>query len=73
MSDNQCKLPVTLLEETNYLTWCPAMEAHLRVLGVVRIVIGERTELEVLDYAGATPQFGWCRLPVHLMLCVGYT
>jgi transposase InsO family protein len=50
MSDNPSKLTVGLLEEANFPTWRPAMEACLRQLGVFRIVTGERTEPEVPDY-----------------------
>jgi hypothetical protein len=55
MSDNPSKLTVGLLEETNFLTWCPAMEARLRQLGVFCIVTGERTEPEEPNYVEETP------------------
>jgi hypothetical protein len=54
MSDNPSKLTVPLLEETNFPTWRPAMEARLRQLGVFRIVTGERTEPEAPDYVVKT-------------------
>jgi transposase InsO family protein len=44
MSDNLSKLSVPLLEEANYLTWRPAMEARLRQFGIFRIVTGETQE-----------------------------
>jgi hypothetical protein len=44
MSDNPSKLSVPLLEEANYPTWRPAMEARLRQFGVFRIVTGETQE-----------------------------
>jgi hypothetical protein len=44
MSDNPSKLSVPLLEEANYPTWRPAMEARLRQLGIFRIVTGETQE-----------------------------
>jgi hypothetical protein len=55
MSDNPSKLTVGLLEEANFPTWRPAMEARLRQLGVFRIVTGERTEPEEPDYVEETP------------------
>jgi transposase InsO family protein len=45
MSDNPSKLSVPLLEEANYPTWRPAMEARLRQLSIFRIVTGETQEL----------------------------
>jgi hypothetical protein len=44
MLDNPLKLSVPLLEEANYLTWRPAMEARLRQFSVLRIVTGETQE-----------------------------
>jgi hypothetical protein len=44
MSDNPSKLSVPLLEEVNYPTWRPAMEARLRQFGVFRTVTGETQE-----------------------------
>jgi hypothetical protein len=44
MSDNPSKLSVPLLEEANYPTWRPAMEAPLRQFSVFRIVTGETQE-----------------------------
>jgi transposase InsO family protein len=55
MSDNPSKLSVGLLEEANFPTWRPAMEARLRQLGVFRIVTGKRTEPEEPDYVEETP------------------
>jgi hypothetical protein len=54
MLDNPLKLIVPLLEETNFPTWRPAMEARLRQLGVFRIVTGERTEPKEPDYVVET-------------------
>jgi hypothetical protein len=44
MLDNPLKLSVPLLEEANYPTWCPAMEARLRQFGVFCIVTGKTQE-----------------------------
>jgi hypothetical protein len=44
MSDNPSKLSVPLLEEANYPTWRPAMEARLRQFGDFRIVTVETQE-----------------------------
>jgi transposase InsO family protein len=64
MSDNPSKLTVPLLEETNYPTWRPAMEARLRQLGVFRIVTGERQQPEEPDYVTPTPAGGTATAPV---------
>jgi hypothetical protein len=64
MSDNLSKLTVGLLEEANFPTWRPAMEARLRQLGVFRIVTGERTEPEEPDYTVATPAAGTAAAPI---------
>jgi hypothetical protein len=45
MLDNPLKLSVPLLEEANYSTSCPAMEARLRQLGDFHIVTGKTQEL----------------------------
>jgi hypothetical protein len=44
MLDNPSKLSVPYLEEANYPTWCPAMEARLHQFGVFRMVTGETQE-----------------------------
>jgi hypothetical protein len=62
--DNPSKLMVPLLEETNFPSWRPAMEARLRQLGVFRIVTGERKEPEVPDYAVPTPAAGTAAAPI---------
>jgi hypothetical protein len=55
MSDGPLELSMPLLEEANYPTWRPAMEAHLRQLGVFRIVTGKRTAPQTPDYVKETP------------------
>jgi hypothetical protein len=64
MSDNPSKLTVGLLEEANFPTWRPVMEARLRQLGVFRIVTGERTEPEEPNYVVPTPAGGTAAAPV---------
>jgi hypothetical protein len=55
MSDIPSKLTVSLLEETNFPSCRPAMEAHLGQLGVSRIVTSKRKEPEVPNYLVPTP------------------
>jgi hypothetical protein len=55
MSDNPSKLMMPLLEEANFPTWRPAMEACLSQLGVFRIVTSERTAPQTPNYVKETP------------------
>jgi hypothetical protein len=64
MSDNPSKLTVPVLEETNFPTWCPAMEARLRQPSVFHIITGKRTEPEEPDYAVPTPTGGTATTPI---------
>jgi hypothetical protein len=64
MSDNPSKLTVPLLEETNFPSWRPAMEARLRQLGVFRIVTCERKEPEVPNYTVPIPAGGTATAPI---------
>jgi hypothetical protein len=68
MLDNPSQLTVPLLEETNFPTWCPAMEARLRQLRVSCIVTGECKEPEVPDYAVSTPAVGTAAAPIAAVL-----
>jgi hypothetical protein len=67
MLDNALKLTVGLLKETNFPTWCPAMEARLCQLGVFRIVTSERTAPEAPDYAELTPAAGTAAAPITVI------
>jgi hypothetical protein len=64
MSDNPSKLTVGLLEETNFPTWRPAVEARLRQLGVFCNVTGERTEPEAPDHVKPIPAAGTATVPI---------
>jgi hypothetical protein len=64
MLDNPSKLTIGLLEETNFPMWRPAMEAHLRQLGVFRVVTSKCMEPEAPNYAKPTPVAGIAIAPI---------